>query len=125
MNEENLKMYCITSKESLNRMKGIRGKMMSQSGHAFLHAFWDAQKRFPEQAHTYQHSMMATKITLVVDTDEKLLAIFDKYKEKMGATCVIDAGLTVTKGPTLTCIGLGPVYPSFFDEDVSSLKTLT
>ena len=98
---------------------------MAQSGHAFLHAFWDAQTRFPEKALQYQTSMQAIKITLCVDTDEQLVALFEKYQKTMGATKVIDAGLTVTKGPNLTCVGLGPAHPQDFDDDVKGLKTLT
>ena len=37
-----IKMYCIFSRESLEAMKGVRGKMAAQAGHAYLHAFWNA-----------------------------------------------------------------------------------
>ena len=35
-------MYCIFAKESIDKMKGNRGKMAAQAGHAFLHSWWDA-----------------------------------------------------------------------------------
>lgn len=120
-----LKMYCIVSEESLLRMKGIRGKMMAQSGHAFLHAFWDAEEHFPQTAVAYKNSGVAKKITLITKSDEDLKLLFEKYQSNMGATFVVDAGLTVTKTPNLTCIGLGPASSEDFDEDVSGLKTLT
>lgn len=121
-----MKLYCIFSKQSLSKMNGIRGKMASQAGHAFLHSFWDAEIRFPEDAAAYKNGKHAKKITLVVDTDEEALEIFDKLKLLCGATKVVDAGFTVFDEPTFTCIGLGPV-----DDDgkvateLSKYKTLT
>ena len=36
MSEPKIKMYCIFSKEALKKMNGIRGKLASQAGHAYL-----------------------------------------------------------------------------------------
>ncbi len=106
----NYRMYCIFSKESLERMKGIRGKMASQAGHAFLHAYWDSLEKFKIEADIYKSSGRATKITCVVDTDAELLNLYEKYQNVCGTTKVIDSGDTVFGGvPTLTCIGLGPI----------------
>jgi peptidyl-tRNA hydrolase len=41
-----IKMYCIFSRESVEKMKGNKGKMCAQAGHAYLHAWWDAEVRF-------------------------------------------------------------------------------
>ena len=118
------KLYCVFSRESLKRMNGIRGKMTSQAGHAFLHSFWDADKRFPFDADAYRKSQKSYKITLVVDTDEELLSLYEKYKNTCGATKVIDAGLTVFKEPNLTCVGLGPLNPETMGQDFKDPKTL-
>lgn len=120
-----IKQYCVVSRESLKRMNGIRGKMMSQAGHAFLHSYFDASARFPREASRYGMSPMAYKITLVVDTDEELRALADDYRDVCGTTVVIDAGATVFNGvPTLTCIGIGPLLDSQ-KKDSLSLKVLT
>lgn len=71
-------MYCVFSKEALVKMKGIRGKMASQAGHAFLHAYWDAEARHRALAEAYRHSGRAYKITLVVDTDAELFALQER-----------------------------------------------
>lgn len=51
----------------------------------------------------------ATKIGLLVETDEQLESIFES-QSGCGKTKVVDIGKTVFKGkPTLTCIGIGPI----------------
>lgn len=120
-----MKIYCIISKESLERMKGIRGKFMAQAGHAFLHSFWDSEERFPDIAKEYRDGQHARKITLVVDTDEQMLAIYEKYRRVCGATKVVDSGFTVFTEPTLTCIGIGPINDFLVQDDIRNLKTLT
>lgn len=44
------RMYCIVARDSLKLMNGNRGKLAAQAGHAYLHAFWDAEdvKILPE-----------------------------------------------------------------------------
>ena len=36
-------MYCIVSKEAVKACNGNRGKMLTQAGHAYVHANWNAQ----------------------------------------------------------------------------------
>lgn len=120
-----MKIYCIISRESLARMKGIRGKMMAQAGHAFLHAFWDAENRFPEMARTYKLGQHARKITLVVESDEEMLQLYSNYVDICGTTKVVDAGFTVFDKPTLTCVGIGPIPMDLVQEDLKFLATLT
>jgi peptidyl-tRNA hydrolase len=146
------KMYCIFAKESVAKMNGIRGKMCTQAGHAYLHAFWDgvqayegpwwdeenikdedrqkinayritAQKR--EQAIAYQNSDHAYKITLIVDTVDELKALQEKYKDICGTSLVTDAGFTVFNEPTTTCLGLGPISEDNIGDDLKALKTFT
>lgn len=120
-----MKMYCIISKESAARFNGIRGKLMAQAGHAFLHAYWDAQERFKVDAKSYLNSGAAVKITCSVDTDDQMISLYEKYKKVCGATKVIDAGRTVFKEPTLTCVGIGPIAEADIDEDLRNLKLFT
>ena len=133
-----IKMYCIFAKESLDKINGVRGKMATQAGHAYLHAFWDAMKLVDvwygemdhhpvkmSQAIKYQNSDRAYKITLVVNTVEELKALYEAYKDKCGVALITDAGFTVFKEPTTTCLGLGPISEDMIGEDIKSLKTLT
>lgn len=131
------KLYCIFARESVDKMKGNRGKMAAQAGHAFLHSYWDAMgmsspidirdhvnllKR--EQAEKYQASEHAYKICLAVDTIKELEELHLKYKNICGTSLVKDAGFTVFDGPTITCLGIGPIAECYIGEDLFKLKVL-
>lgn len=120
-----MKIYCIISKESLSRMKGIRGKMMAQAGHAFLHSFWDSEEKFPDYASAYRNNDHARKITLVTNTDTEMMDILNRYESVCGTTKVVDAGFTVFAEPTLTCVGIGPLSDDMVGDDIKALKLLT
>lgn len=129
------KMYAIFAKESVQKMNGIRGKMCTQAGHAYLHAYWDAVKptfnlfkmaRKLKQAIAYKYRFGAAhayKITLVVDTVEELKALQEKYKDVCGTSLVTDAGFTVFTEPTTTCLGIGPIGENNIGDDIKALKT--
>lgn len=125
LKSEKIKMYCICSKEALDQMKGIRGKMITQGGHAYLHAFWDAEDRFPDLARAYRETSHAYKITLVVPTEADLQRLMDSYRDVCGVSLVKDAGFTVFKNedgspkPTVTYLGLGPITESMIKEDLA------
>ena len=101
------RIYCIFSKEAIDLMKGNRGKMAAQAGHAYLHSYWDAQERFPKNAIAYRNDL-ARKICLIVPTAEELVSIYNEYREDYPSTLVKDAGFTVFEEPTITCIGPVP-----------------
>ena len=124
------KMYCIFAKESVQKMNGIRGKMCTQAGHAYLHAYWDALNASNPnfvarvaQAQEYHNGDHAYKITLIVDTVDELKALQEKYKDVCGTSLVTDAGFTVFKEPTTTCLGLGPISEDNIGDDLKALKT--
>ncbi len=132
-------MYCIFAMESIKKMNGVRGKLASMAGHAYLHAYWDSEARHTSQTNatdwsnsysygnsqTYRKTEKAYKVTLVVDTVEELQAIHDEYKKICGVSLVTDAGLTVFKEPTTVCLGLGPILESEVTETIKQLKVLT
>ncbi len=121
---EKIKMYAVFAMESVKLMKGSRGKLGTQAGHAYLHASWDSMDRFPEQHAAYRATTHAYKITLVVETVEHLQALYERYREVCGVSLVTDAGFTVFEKPTTTCLGIGPIPESLIDEALSGLKTL-
>lgn len=131
LTSQKIKMYCLCSKEALDKMKGIRGKMITQGGHAYLHAFWDAEKRFPRLAQAYRATDHAYKITVVVPTEADLIAFEERYRGVCGVSLVKDAGFTVFKNedgspnPTITFLGLGPIPQSLVGDDLADLKTLS
>ena len=120
-----IKMYCIFAQESLDKIKGVRGKMASMAGHGYLHAFWDAEKRYPRLAKAYFETDHAYKITLVVPTVADLEELHEKYRNICGVSLVEDAGFTVFKEPTVTCLGLGPISEDLIGDDLRAIKTLT
>lgn len=135
----NTRMYCIFAMESVKKMNGVRGKLASMAGHAYLHAFWDANyahnaepftteevliaKRKVDQAQAYYNSERAYKITLIVDNVEELVALQDKYRDICGTSLVTDAGITVFNEPTTVCLGLGPLSEDNIGDDIKALKT--
>ena len=124
-----IKMYAIFSKESVAKMKGNKGKMCAQAGHAYLHAWWAAERlqaelkwgaqrfentnehftKFCDLLHEYKHAGDARKIALLAETDEEMLTILAKYKGHTGVTIVEDCGYTVVEPGTMTCVGIGPI----------------
>lgn len=105
-----LKLYVLIAEEALKAMGGNRGKLVAQGNHAALHAFWDAEARFPETAARYKDIKQgsAIKVTLVGPTVD-LHAAYNAYKGICGVTSVTDKGLTVFDSPTFTAVGIGPV----------------
>ncbi len=118
-----IKMYAIFCRETLRQMK-FEGKLAAQAGHAYLHAWWDAEDRFgaveggevyyfPEGYRSimqaYRYSDDARKIALVVDTVEELKELYETFRPHMGATLVDDCGYTVFDVTTTTAVGLGPI----------------
>lgn len=122
---DKIKMYAVFALESVKKMNGIRGKLGTQAGHAYLHCFWDAEKRFPDLAQKYRDTTHAYKITLCVETVEELKELEKVYRDICGVSLVTDAGFTVFEEPTTTCLGIGPLPDSLKEEMLSRVKTLT
>ena len=117
-----LRLYAIISREALKAAGGARGKMMAQAGHAFLHAYWDAEARFPERARAYRAGL-AKKIVLAAENAEELVALAARV-EGFGVSLVKDAALTVFPEPTITALGIGPIDRSEAPDWLASLPTL-
>ena len=118
-----VKMYCIFAREAVVKMNGIRGKMCTQAGHAYVHALLAASDQFPQLFQAYLASDHAYKITLIVDTVDQLRAIQAAYQDRCATKLVTDRGFTVFSEPTTTCLGLGPITEDLIGEDLKSIKT--
>ena len=123
MKKMKYKLYCIFAKESVDKIGGVRGKMCTQAGHAYVHTMINAMTETPELAEAYLNNGHAYKITLIVDTVEELKQIQEKYKDKVATKLVTDAGFTVFKEPTTTCLGLGPISEDMIGDDLKAIKT--
>jgi peptidyl-tRNA hydrolase len=125
MAEETVKMYCVVSKAALALMNGVRGKFGTQAGHAYLGAFWDAETRFPDVAKAYRESGLTPKITVPMEDEAALRILEERYRGVCGVHLVTDAGRTVFKVPTVTCLGVGPIRQSDIGDDLALLRPLT
>lgn len=120
------RLYAIISKEALKKLNGNRGKMCVQTGHAFLHSLWNAEKNFPEDAEEYKNNT-AFKMTLVVENQKELEELYHKYKEISGTTLVEETG-SKTDGSIdenakgIFCIGIGPIHQDKIQDDIKKLK---
>ena len=116
------KLYVIFSEEAVKAMGGNRGKLAAQSGHAYLHAFWDSEERFHKDATNYRETPDRTKIALRVASKNELRAFYEHYRRLCGVSLVKDAGKTVFSHPTVTCLGLGPIHEEDVGLDLKSLR---
>lgn len=132
-----MKSYCIFSKEAIKLMNGNRGKLAAMAGHAYLHSWWDAYERCNDSKNRYhkeaiwpfkyKNSMLAKKVTLCVETTQELVELYENLKDKhpcAGITLVKDAGLTVFDGPTIVCVGYGPIPSDLVVNEIASLSVL-
>lgn len=119
------KLYSIFSMEAVKAMKGSRGKLAAQAGHAYLHSYLDALDRFPKQARAYFQDQRAFKICLAVPGEDELVSLRDAYQEVCGVSLVTDAALTVFEHPMTTCLGIGPIHVDKIGDDLKGLKVLT
>jgi PTH2 family peptidyl-tRNA hydrolase len=111
-------------------LKMRRGKEIAQGGHATMMWLSDRLRRFNYSSpHLSAEEMewmrgLFTKICLQVNSEEELLAIFNKAKENgLTAYLVTDSGKTEFDGvPTNTCCAIGPNEASKIDEITSGLK---
>ena len=119
-----LRLYAIVNKDALAAAKGNRGKMQAQAGHAFLHTWWDAERRFPDIARRYRDNQAATKVVLAAENAAELQEMYEQIKPICGATLVVDAARTVFPEPTVTFLGVGPISVEDAPDWLRSLKPL-
>lgn len=127
----------IVMRKDLNMRKG---KMVSQGAHASLKAILDKGSLSPNEGGSDDFFLdiprdsalsdwifgKFTKITVSVDSEEELLDLYKRAKDK-GLLCslITDAGLTEFNGvPTNTCIAIGPAWEDELNELTGGLKLL-
>lgn len=116
-----IKLYAIVSNEAVAAAKGNRGKMIAQTGHAYVHSMLDSMTRFPDDAKAYLESGVVAKVCLKAD-EMVLHQLARTYQSKCGVFLVKDAGLTVFPRPMITALGIGPILESNREEVLANLK---
>lgn len=69
-----LTMYCIVPGGTPSAAGGNCGKMLTQAGHTYLHAYVDAATRFPAAADAYRLSEAQRKVVVITDGEGNLAA---------------------------------------------------
>ena len=114
------------------------GKIAAQAAHASMKVFFDnivisKDYVFPEkkvgiiELTPEMESWLSgifTKIALAVNSEEELLAIYEKAKEQnIPCSLIQDCGKTVFNNvPTYTCVGIGPDTSERIDVVTGHLK---
>lgn len=113
-------------------LKMPSGKLAAQVAHASLGAFLcgvDTDRKVLQmhldecKQQWLNHDF--TKICLMVNSEEELLEIHKIIKSNITGiphALITDAGHTVFKEPTITCLGIGPWYSEVIDSVTSKLK---
>jgi PTH2 family peptidyl-tRNA hydrolase len=110
-------------------LKMRRGKECAQASHASGAWFSDRFRRFPGNI-IYSEAERAwllgrfTKVVCQVASEEALLDIYNKAKEKgLTVHLITDSGATEFNGvPTNTAVGIGPHWAEEFEGVTSHLK---
>jgi peptidyl-tRNA hydrolase len=119
------KLYAIVPRAAMELMEPHPGKLASQTGHAFMDAYWDSEDRFKSAAAAYRAKGSShPKITLLVESESELYQLHNTYSTVCGVSIVVDEGRTVFEGPTLTALGLGPIHPDLLQDDMGALELL-
>ena len=97
------------------------GKACAQSSHASVEAVLRSDKDIVKK----WHSQGMRKVVLKVSDEKELLKYNQLAKDAGLVTAIIeDAGLTVVKPGTRTCLGIGPDKEGKIDSITSDLKLL-
>ena len=102
-------------------LKMPKGKLSTQVAHAAVDAVLRSQKSKIED---WQFSG-SKKVVLKVQSLEELKKYLAKAKSlKLKVALIKDAGKTVFKKPTITCLAIGPDREEKVDQVISKLKLL-
>jgi PTH2 family peptidyl-tRNA hydrolase len=98
-----------------------KGKMCAQAAHASVSAYVNCS---PWQTKPWTESG-AAKITVAVNSEEELLAIYEQAsRAQLPVSLIRDAGLTQFSEPTYTTVGIGPAKDEEIDLITGTLKLL-
>lgn len=100
-----------------------KGKLAGQTAHASVSAYSLAQARDKSAAREWEEEGQK-KIVLKVNSEEELLALYERMKREMPCALIRDAGKTQLEPGTLTCFGAGPADEALINKFTKDLKLL-
>jgi len=100
-----------------------KGKMAGQTAHASVSAYSLTLARKEEDARQWEDEGQK-KIVLKVQSEEELLALYERMKREMPCALIRDAGKTQLEPGTLTCFGAGPADEALINKYTKELKLL-
>ena len=100
-------------------IKMPKGKLAAQVAHASLESAFSS----PRQIVDWWREEGAKKVVLKVP-DLKQLRVILKKAGKMPNALITDAGKTVFKRPTITCLGIGPASEKEINQITAELQLL-
>lgn len=111
-----------------------KGKMIAQGAHASMKVFFDIMEHYVDNYYVLclTKAMVCwvegrfTKIVVGVNSEEELLELYNKAKDKnLSCALITDAGLTEFNGmPTNTAIAIGPDWSDDIDSITGHLSLL-
>ena len=121
--------------KNFNGQKVRSGKMAAQLAHASMGAIlnyagpvYEGEIRINVETPAVREWLEGrfTKVCVSVDSEQELLAIYEKaIEENVNVKLIRDAGLTEFNNvPTLTCLAIGPDYPERINSITGHLKLL-
>lgn len=111
----------ILMREDLNLPKG---KMAAQAAHASVAALIESEKEGRREIVDRWKNEGMKKVVLKVRNAQELKEYKDMAREKgLVAVMITDAGHTVVKPGTITCLGIGPDEESKIDRVTGELET--
>lgn len=98
-----------------------KGKLAVQVAHASLDSYLKAKKKI-----TLLWKITGAKKVVLKVKDEKELLDFKRKisKEKIACSLITDAGKTVIKAGTITCLGVGPELEDKIDRITGKLSMM-
>lgn len=111
----------IVLRKDLNMRKG---KMIAQGAHASVKVVLEMKN--PSEAAKVWMEGAFTKIAVGVNTEEELLALYQKaFQQGLPCALIQDSGKTEFGGvPTYTAVAIGPAFPDQIDPITGHLKLL-
>ncbi|MEM3369311.1 MAG: peptidyl-tRNA hydrolase Pth2 [Candidatus Micrarchaeia archaeon] len=100
-----------------------KGKLAAHAAHAAITGFLMVEKKDKKIISEWLNSGQK-KITLKIKSEEELISLYQKIKDKIPCQLIRDAGLTQIEPGTITCLVIGPWYDEEIDDYTKDLKLL-
>ncbi len=100
-----------------------KGKIAAQCSHASLEAVEKTRAQKPEWYTGWKQSGQA-KIVLKIDSEEKIIELFESAKRDIPSALIRDAGHTQVTPGSVTALGIGPAPGDKLDKYTKNLKLL-